>query len=123
MWFYCQQIIHRNAINKSTRTTNCHSFIINYLTDGLRNGTSFGGPDLTVKGRYQTDPAGREILSGRGICLYEMGFPQHETVEKVYTAAKAAGLSPENVYCEMVLENIVPEKCLFQYFTAERAQV
>lgn len=52
-----------------------------------------------------------------------MGFPQHETVEKVYTAAKAAGLSPENVYCEMVLENIVPEKCLFQYFTAEQSTV
>lgn len=100
-----------------------HSFIINYLTDGLRNGTSFGSPDLTVKGRYQTDPAGQEILSGRGICLYEMGFPQHEIVEKVYTAAKAAGLSPENVYCEMVLENIVPEKCLFQYFTAEQSTV
>lgn len=98
-----------------------HSFIINYLTDGLRNGTCFSGPDLAVNGRYQTDPAGSEILSGRGICLYEMGFPQHETVEKVYTAAKAAGLSPENVYCEMVLENVVPEKCLFQYFTSERS--
>lgn len=52
------------------------------------------------------------------MCLYEMGFPQHETVEKVFTAAKAADLSPESVYCEMVLENVVPEKCLFQYFTA-----
>ena len=99
------------------------SFVINYLTDGLRNGTAFGSPDLTVKGRYQTDPSGPEILSGKGMCLYEMGFPQHETVEKVFTAARAAGLSPESVYCEMVLENVVPEKCLFQYFTAERSQI
>lgn len=57
------------------------------------------------------------------MCLYEMGFPQHETVEKVFTAAKAADLSPESVYCEMVLENVMPEKCLFQYFTAERSQI
>lgn len=100
-----------------------HAFIINYLTDGLRSGTCFGGPDLAVNGRYQTDPTGPEVLSGRGICLYEMGFPQHETVERVCAAAKAAGLSPSNVYCEMVLENVVPEKCLFQYFTAERSMV
>lgn len=99
------------------------SFVINYLTDGLRNGTAFGSSDLTVKGRYQTEPSGPEILSGKGMCLYEMGFPQHETVEKVFTAARAAGLSPESVYCEMVLENVVPEKCLFQYFTAERSQI
>lgn len=100
-----------------------HAFIINYLTDGLRSGTCFGGPDLAVNGRYQTDPTGPEVLSGRGICLYEMGFPQHETVERVCAAAKAAGLSPSNVYCEMVLENVVPEKCLFQYFTAERSMI
>ena len=75
------------------------SFVINYLTDGLRNGTAFGSPDLTVKGRCQTEPSGPEILSGKGMCLYEMGFPQHETVEKVFTAARAAGLSPESVYC------------------------
>ena len=31
--------------------------------------------------------------------------------------------APESVYCEMVLENVVPEKCLFQYFTAERSQI
>lgn len=99
------------------------SFVINYLTDGLRNGTAFGGPDLTVKGCCQTEPSGPEILSGKGMCLYEMGFPQHETVEKVFTTARAAGLSPESVYCEMVLENVVPEKCLFQYFTAERSQI
>lgn len=99
------------------------SFVINYLTDGLRNGTAFGGPDLTVKGCCQTEPSGPEILSGKGMCLYEMGFPQHETVEKVFTAARAAGLPPESVYCEMVLENVVPEKCLFQYFTAERSQI
>lgn len=99
------------------------SFVINYLTDGLRNGTAFGSSDLTVKGRYQTEPSGPEILSGKGMCLYEMGFPQHETVEKVFTTARATGLSPESVYCEMVLENVVPEKCLFQYFTAERSQI
>lgn len=37
------------------------SFVINYLTDGLRNGTAFGSPDLTVKGRYQTEPSGPEF--------------------------------------------------------------
>ena len=113
-----QRIVFESVVLKGK-----HSFVINYLTDGLRNGTCFGGTDLTVKGRYHTDPAGLEILFGPGICLYEMGFPKHEIVEKVFTAAREAGLSPDNVYCEMVLENVVPEKCLFQYFTAERSMV
>ena len=50
------------------------SFVINYLTDGLRNGTAFGGPDLTVKGRYQTEPSGPEILSGKGIVPLRNGL-------------------------------------------------
>ena len=94
-----------------------HSFIINYLTDGLRNGTCFSAETYTVCGRYQTDPKGRILLSGRSVCLYEMGFPKQELVRKVADAAAREGIIVSMIYCEMVLENVLPEKCLFQYFT------
>lgn len=94
-----------------------HSFIINYLTDGLRSGTCFSMKDYTVCGRYQTDSQGITVLSGKSMCLYEMGFPRQELVRKVADAAKHEGIAASMVYCEMVLENVLPEKCLFQYFT------
>lgn len=68
-------------------------------------------------GRYQTDPQGRSVLSGKSMCLYEMGFPRQELVRKVADAAKREGIAASMVYCEMLLENVLPEKCLFQYFT------
>lgn len=51
------------------------------------------------------------------MCLYEMGFSRQELVRKVGDVAKREGIAASMVYCEMVLENVLPEKCLFQYFT------
>lgn len=68
-------------------------------------------------GRYQTDPQVSTVLSGKSMCLYEMGFSRQELVRKVADAAKREGIAASMVYCEMVLENVLPEKCLFQYFT------
>ena len=96
-----------------------HSFIINYLTDGLRNGTCFSTEDHAVCGRYQTSEDGEFTLSGKSVCMYEMGFPRKESVQLVADTAKELGISTSMIYCEMVLENVVSEKCLFQYFTAE----
>lgn len=96
-----------------------HSFIINYLTDGLRNGTCFSNNTLSVCGRYQTDASGSHLLSGNSVCLYEMGFPKKEFVKKIADAAKQEGITAPLIFCEMVLENILPEKCLFQYFVTE----
>lgn len=96
-----------------------HSFIINYLTDGLRNGTCFSNDTLSVCGRYQTDAAGSHLLSGNSVYLYEMGFPKKEFVKKIADAAKQEGITAPLIFCEMVLENVLPEKCLFQYFVTE----
>ena len=96
-----------------------HSFIINYLTDGLRNGTCFSSDNLSVCGRYQTDASGSHLLSGNSVCLYEMGFPRHEFVQKIADAAKQKGITAPFIFCEMVLENVQPEKCLFQYFVTD----
>lgn len=68
-------------------------------------------------GKYQMDSQGRTVLSGKSMCLYEMGFSRQELVRKVGDAAKRKGIAASMVYCEMVLENVLPEKCLFQYFT------
>ena len=83
----------------------------------LRNGMCFSMEDYTVCGRYQTDPQVSTVLSGKSMCLYEMGFSRQELVRKVADAAKRKGITASMVYCEMVLENVLPEKCLFQYFT------
>lgn len=96
-----------------------HSFIINYLTDGLRNGTCFSTDDYTVCGRYQTSEDGNFVLSGKSVCMYEMGFPRQESVQRVAETAKKLRIPTSMIYCEMVLENILPEKCLFQFFTVE----
>ena len=36
-------------------------------------------------------------------------------------AAKQEGITAPMIFCEMVLENVQPEKCLFQYFVTEMA--
>lgn len=60
-----------------------------------------------------------KISSGNSVCLYEMSFPKKEFVKKIADAAKQEGITAPLIFCEMVLENVLPEKCLFQYFVTE----
>lgn len=113
--YHAPQHVNFNPVTLSP----AHSFIINYLTDGLRNGTCFSSESLSVCGRYQTDASGSHLLSGKSVCLYEMGFPKREFVEKIADAAKQEEITAPMIFCEMVLENVQPEKCLFQYFVTE----
>lgn len=107
-------------------------FIVNYLTDGLRSGTCFRGKDYSVCGRYrEVEPfisrpplpgAVEMTISGKWVCLYETGWPKMELIDRIARAAKERNIKPEFIFCEMILENTNPEKCLFNYFVAEEIE-
>lgn len=96
-----------------------NTFIINYLTDGFRSGTCFSTQNLEVCGRYREIDYGNVKLSGKCINLYAFGWPDKKLVKKVIEAAMKAEIKSEMIFCEMILENTSPEKCLFRYFAQE----
>lgn len=103
-----------------------NTFIINYLTDGFRSGTCFSVKDLTVCGRYreevnQTINTQKQSirLSGKCVSLYAFGWPKKEIIAKTVNAAEKENIQPTMIFCEMILENISPDKCLFRYFAQE----
>lgn len=103
-----------------------NTFIINYLTDGFRSGTCFSVKDLTVCGRYreevnQTINTQKQSirLSGKCVSLYAFGWPKNEIIAKTVSAAEKENIQPTMIFCEMILENISPDKCLFRYFAQE----
>ena len=124
-----------------------NTFIINYLTDGFRSGTCFWVKDLTVCGRYREEVkqtfeekhqkteiettheqsiSEQKILnkqniqlSGKCVSLYAFGWPRKEIIAKTVSAAEKENIQPTMIFCEMILENISPDKCLFRYFAQE----
>lgn len=58
-------------------------------------------------------------LSGKCVSLYAFGWPKKEIIAKTVAAAEKENIQPTMIFCEMILENISPDKCLFRYFAQE----
>ena len=92
------------------------SYLVNYLSNGFRNGVILNPFENRITGFYSTEQNGSKSISGECICTYmqERGYDVQTVLKFFKENALRYGIPMSNIYGETIIET--ENMYLFKYF-------
>ena len=92
------------------------SFLVNYLSNGFRNGVIINPFENRITGFYSQEQSGSNIISGECMCTYmkEKGYDVQTVLQFFKENALRYGIPMSNIYGETIIET--ENMYLFKYY-------
>ena len=92
------------------------SYLVNYLSNGFRNGVIINPFENRITGFYSQEQAGSKVISGECICTYmaEKGYDVQAVLQFFKENALRHGTPMSNIYGETIIET--ENMYLFKYY-------
>ena len=92
------------------------SFLVNYLSNGFRNGIIINPNKNRITGFYSTASSGTQSIEGKCMCTYmkEKGYNVHAVLQFFKEQALLHGIPMSDIYGETIIET--ENMYLFKYY-------
>ena len=92
------------------------SFLVNYLSNGFRNGIIINPNENRITGFYSTASSGTQSIEGKCMCTYmkEKGYNVHVVLQFFKEQALLHGIPMSDIYGETIIET--ENMYLFKYY-------